>query len=50
MRKRAMAEIMAQTGKLNALYISLRDPEFRLLVLKVFNHTTSQVGDTWEER
>jgi len=46
MGKRAMPEVMAQTGKLNTLDISVCDAKFWLLVLKVFNHTTGQVGNT----
>jgi len=37
MGKRAVPEIMAQTGKLNTLDIPARNAKFWLLILKVFD-------------
>jgi len=50
MGKRAVSEIMTQAGKLNTLDIPVRDAKFWLLVLKVFDQTTGQMGNTWGER
>jgi len=45
-----MPEIMAQTGKLDTLDIPVSDTKFWLLILKVFDQTTGQMGNTWGER
>ena len=42
-----MSEIVAQTGKLDTLDIPIRDVKFGLLILKVFDQTTGQMGNTW---
>ena len=46
MGKRAVPEIVAQTGELDTLDISVRDAKFWLLILKVFDQTTGQMGNT----
>ena len=44
-----MPKIVTETGELNTLNISVRDTKFWLPILKVFDQTTGQMGNTWRE-
>ena len=49
MGKRAVSEIMAQTSELNTLNVPVCDAEFWLLILKMLDHTTGQMGNAWRK-
>jgi hypothetical protein len=47
MGKRAVAKIVAQTSKLDAVDVPVRDAESWLMFLEMFNHAPSQVSNTY---